>query len=543
MKKLYFSLLILLFSLASFGQTVFINEIHYDNDGGDTDEGVEIAGPAGTDLSTYTITAYNGSNGASYDTTALSGTIPNQGGTGFGTVWFAISDLQNGAPDGLALDNGGTLIQFLSYEGSFAATDGVAIGQTSVDIGVSESSSTAVGESLQLTGTGTTYADFTWSGPSTSSTGSINTGQTFSGSSCGVTLGTATYTCASNTAGANNDNVTINIPYTGLEATITSVTTTASGATVGGDSPASVTNGTITITGLSEGAAWDITLNGGDCDGTTLSGTVPSTECDPIIPPTNSLVITGVYDGDLTGGLPKGIELYVINSIPDLSIFGLGSANNGGGTDGEEFTFPAVSATAGDYIYVASESTEFANFFGFAPDYIDLAMAINGDDAVELFENGQVIDVFGDINTDGSGQAWDYEDGWAYRNTAGPSSTFTVSEWDYSGANALDGETTNASATTPFPIATYNTSVLSVVKNQIENFVMYPNPVSNGVLYMSSSISLNKNVEIYSLTGQRVYSKNVQAQEPINILNLNKGIYLVKIEEAGKIATRKLVVN
>ncbi len=30
--------------------TVFINEIHYDNTGADTGEAIEVAGPAGTDL-------------------------------------------------------------------------------------------------------------------------------------------------------------------------------------------------------------------------------------------------------------------------------------------------------------------------------------------------------------------------------------------------------------------------------------------------------------------------------------------------------------
>jgi hypothetical protein len=47
-----------------------------------------------------------------------------------------------------------------------------------------------------------------------------------------------------------------------------------------------------------------------------------------------------LIDGPLYGGTPKAIELYVYEDIVDLSIFGVGSANNGGGTDGEEFTFP-----------------------------------------------------------------------------------------------------------------------------------------------------------------------------------------------------------
>lgn len=70
------------------------------------------------------------------------------------------------------------------------------------------------------------------------------------------------------------------------------------------------------------------------------------------------LIITGVYDGPLSGGTPKGVELYVINAIPDLSLYGLGSANNGGGTNGMEFQLSG-SATAGDFIHVTANDTEF----------------------------------------------------------------------------------------------------------------------------------------------------------------------------------------
>ncbi len=183
---------------------------------------------------------------------------------------------------------------------------------------------------------------------------------------------------------------------------------------------------------------------------------------DVFAAPQDDLIITAVYDGPLTGGLPKGVELYVINDIPDLSIYGLGSANNGGGSDGQEFTFPADSVSAGSFIYVATESTGFTNFFGFAPDYTHgTAMNINGDDAIELFTNGSVSDVFGDIDTDGTGQPWEYMDGWAYRqNGTGPDgSTFVLGNWTFSGPNALDGETSNATAANPVPIGTYSTTI------------------------------------------------------------------------------------
>jgi len=173
-----------------------------------------------------------------------------------------------------------------------------------------------------------------------------------------------------------------------------------------------------------------------------------------ILSNSQDMMITAVFDGPLTGGIPKGVELYVINDITDLSTYGVGFANNGGGTDNEEFTFPAGSATAGDYIYVALESTEFNNFFGFTPDHIDSDAGINGDDAIELFESGNVIDVYGDVST--AGGVWDYLDGWAYRNNCtSPNTTFQSGDWTFSGINALDGETTNASAAMPIPVGTY----------------------------------------------------------------------------------------
>ena len=183
------------------------------------------------------------------------------------------------------------------------------------------------------------------------------------------------------------------------------------------------------------------------------------------------LVITGVYDGPRSGGTPKGVELYVINNIADLSGYGLGSANNGGGSDGEEFTFPADAATAGDFIYVATEDVEFPIWFGFAPNYTDASMSINGDDAIELFMNGNVIDVFGDIDVDGTGEPWEHLDGWAYRNdgTGPDGSTFVVGNFSYSGIDVWDndGANTNATSASPFPTGTYTAGAPTSVSTPI----------------------------------------------------------------------------
>lgn len=153
---------------------VWMNEFHYDNTSGDTGEFVEVAGVAGTDLSTYSIVLYNGNGGAPYGTISLSGLIDDES-NGYGALAFSQVGIQNGAPDGLALFDGTTLLQFLSYEGSFTGVGGVAGGILSTDVVVSEPG--AIGMSLQLIGTGTDYSDFSWTGPVAESPGSLNANQ------------------------------------------------------------------------------------------------------------------------------------------------------------------------------------------------------------------------------------------------------------------------------------------------------------------------------------------------------------------------------
>jgi len=262
---------------------------------------------------------------------------------------------------------------------------------------------------------------------------------------------------------------------------------------------------------------------------------------------TNSLVITGVFDAPLTGGTPKGIELYVINDIDDLSSFGVGSANNGGGTDGQEFTFPADAVSAGTFIYVASEVDQFTAFFGFAPTYnAGSVMSINGDDAIELFENGSVSDTFGDINIDGNGEACEYLDGWAYRNddTGPEGATFTSTNWTYSGANALDGESDNASATTPFPTGTYSNTTASTSNNTITGFNAYPNPVKGNSLTVTTSSTEAKTVNIFNVLGRKVFSQRFSSMNKImDISGISSGVYIMKVSEGNNIATKKLIIE
>ena len=160
--------------------SIWINEIHYDNVGGDTGEFVEVTAPLGTDLSGYSITRYR-DNGTVYSSPSLKGVTLISGPLREYAIFnYNPGGLQNGPSDGLALILGTTVIDFISYEGTLIASEGPAKGLTSKDILVSESNTTTpVGYSLQLTGTGSTRADFSWSSPSDDSPGKVNSGQTF----------------------------------------------------------------------------------------------------------------------------------------------------------------------------------------------------------------------------------------------------------------------------------------------------------------------------------------------------------------------------
>lgn len=148
-----------------------INEVHYDNDGADAGEFIEIRVAKDADVSGMTVELYNGNNGATYGSASLASMVKTSDGAYDYYVWN-VAGIQNGSPDGFALSENGAVIEFLSYEGSFTASNGSASGLTSIDIGVSEPSSSPADQSLQRTGDGPTD----WTGPATATKGSANEG-------------------------------------------------------------------------------------------------------------------------------------------------------------------------------------------------------------------------------------------------------------------------------------------------------------------------------------------------------------------------------
>jgi hypothetical protein len=171
------------------------------------------------------------------------------------------------------------------------------------------------------------------------------------------------------------------------------------------------------------------------------------------------LILQGIIDFDIpsAGNDGKAIHVLALNNIDDLSLYGIGVANNGEGTDGQEYTFPPVSASAGDNILVARSPSNIALYLAANEDNIMLAntnIGQNGDDAIELFYNGQVIETFGDINNDGTDQSWEYLDSWAYKENG---------VWTYGGVACTVDSETSATSECPYPYT-------GVYVNNVETF-------------------------------------------------------------------------
>jgi hypothetical protein len=76
----------------------------------------------------------------------------------------------------------------------------------------------------------------------------------------------------------------------------------------------------------------------------------------------------------------------------------------------------------------------------------------------------------------------------------------------------------------------------------IEGLSIYPNPVTNGKVYISTSHNKEKDIQIYNVLGKPVQRTKLRGRE-LDVSNLSAGIYILKIKEEKATATRKLVVR
>ena len=348
---------------------------------------------------------------------------------------------------------------------------------------------------------------------------------------CEVSLGSPDTTCDAVTSDV--DTYAITLAYSGAGASTFVVSATS--GTVGGDDPSTVADGTITVSGIQEGVDVTITVDdtgtGGLC---ALSRTVSS----PICAPTGNvdLALQGIIDFGLASSDGKAIHLVATADIADLSVYGIGVANNGEGTDGQEYTFDSLSITAGENILVARNATAMTAYI--SQEGMDLfdhvliatsSISQNGDDAIELFKNGTVVETFGEINVDGTGQSWEYLDSWAYK---------VDGAWTYGGVSCTAGTATIYESTCVYPFV----SSLSIADLAAGGIAIYPNPVNNGFVTIKSQLSGEFNVDLYDIMGRNIQSTQM-GTGTLDVRSVKAGIYLLKVSNDEVAHTAKLIIK
>jgi hypothetical protein len=341
---------------------------------------------------------------------------------------------------------------------------------------------------------------------------------------CDVSLDTAVYTCNSNTVGDNNDGVIITIPYMGSEPSLTSITTSSTG-NLGGDDPAQTADGNIILSGLSEGDSWDITLNGGDCDGTTISGTVPAAVCDPVI---QDLIINeiladpGTTDGDanndgtINTSEDEFIELYNVGTQPlDIS----GYTMEDGYTT--RHTFPAQTTIGSGEFFVLFGGGSVDNFNGNSQVSSTGGLGLNngGDDVIIKNTAGVVVVTV---------------------TYSGATDQSICRDPDFTGE--FVGHLSHSTNARVFSPGLTNDTPLSINNYQNNLFVMYPNPSNTGFVNIKSNQMGAVQAQVFDMLGKQMINTTV-VNERLEVSSLNAGIYIVKLTQNDRTTTKKLILQ
>ncbi len=390
-------------------------------------------------------------------------------------------------------------------------------------------------------------------------------------STCSLSLGSPVANCNSSTLALDDYSVTI--PFTG-GSTATYVITTS--GTVSGDNPSSIAAGDIIVT-FTEGSNYAINITGGTCN---LDITGNSPECKPI----NTLPYYEPFDYTVLNSLGLEQMWTNVNSGDDITVasgsLSYSTLSNAGNSvtfvgSGIDCFSPFTTTTTGT-IYAGfmvsvtdlntvtdGNSTYFAVLTGTASNSykarvffkrngtqyqlgLDTTSTTSNYDAT-LYNVGDIVYVI---------VAYDFDTfalkGWINPNIATftPADTPTISldltstpisefggfllRQDNNNTPTIIFDELNISATTTF---------LSTKSfNTVDGLTMYPNPVSGNTLYINTTANAVKQVQVYDVLGKQVINTTV-ANNSLNVANLNSGVYIVKITEEGKTATRKLIVR
>ena len=265
-------------------------------------------------------------------------------------------------------------------------------------------------------------------------------------------------------------------------------------------------------------------------------------------------IITAIVDGPCPNGLPKVCEIYA-NGTVDFTQFSFQNQTNANTAwNASPLSLSALGTRTNEFVYIVYTNnnltvatSEFPSIL--ASNSIESGlMNLNGDDRVRIINTSTtaVIDQFGVSDIDGTGTTWEWLDTYAKRNNGtGPDGGFVEANWTIAPIDTLD--TAGLCLTTPGPqlqtvVNLGNFTLSSSSFDAIDGLKMYPNPLKGDTLYLTSTANAAMSVQIFDVLGKEVLKSNVM-NNAVNVSGLNAGVYIVKVTEEGKTATRKLVIQ
>ncbi len=268
--------------------------------------------------------------------------------------------------------------------------------------------------------------------------------------------------------------------------------------------------------------------------------------CQPVIQP---MVLGGLVDMTLPNGNEiKGIELWANQDINDVSHYGIEISQNGNGSSGIINTLPATSVSSGEKILISPDVQAYSDYFGNCFQNYDEIINIpsssgfdfDGNDAISLYFNNEIIERFGHTDIDGSGTAWDYTNTWAYKDQNQGTFDFSGGSWLFGDVNCGNNANYLHDSPCPYPICADFLSTEEILKST--TFNAFPNPATDQITIVANEI-------IDEIILMDMVGKTVLKQYPNNhttVLDINhlpKNIYLLKCKINNTYKTEKIIIS
>ncbi|MFO7702791.1 MAG: DUF5689 domain-containing protein [Psychroflexus maritimus] len=248
-------------------------------------------------------------------------------------------------------------------------------------------------------------------------------------------------------------------------------------------------------------------------------------------------VLTMISDGDCSGGNPKVVEIYAQGTV-DFANYSLEIQTNANDTWGNALNLADLGVITDDFVYIHKEDDSFATEYPSASNVLSTTSStvnFNGDDRIRIIEDASttVIDQYGEEATDGSGEVWEYQDGYAKRNNStGPDAGFFAGNWSFSNG-ALDGEGTCQGGSTfesIIGIGTYtpgsgNNDPSVFIDSPANNAVLNPGTTSVDVSFSTQNEPDGAQFDI-TVNG----STTTGVTSPFNLTTQNGETYAVEVE-------------